>query len=554
MDGAGREAGTVTWRVLSLSMPLGAGEEELRRRACERAGISPGDLASFRIARRSLDLRDRRKGRPPSLVHHLDLVLRAGTEPAALKRAVRSGRVVRAPLVGCLGVERVHASLEGKHAVVVGSGPAGAFGALVLALAGVRVSLLERGARLDQRGRHLAGFHRRRELNPESNLLFGEGGAGTYSDGKIYTRIDDPLEVPVLEELVRAGAPEDLLYDARAHIGTDKLHRLLPRLRERMQQHGVSFHFDTRLEALVLDGAPGDGERRVRAVRTSAGELPCDLVLFAPGHSARDTWQALHGQGVAFESKPFQLGLRVEHPQALIDQGRYGDPALRAALGAASYQLVCKAGAAASGAHTFCMCPGGKIVASINEPGLLCTNGMSNSSHSSPWANAAVVATFTEEHFGPGPFAAVALQRALERRFFEAGGADYTAPAQTVPDFLAGRTGAATRHSSYPFGTVPARLDELLPPHATAALARALLEFERRIPGFAGPEGLLVGLESRSSGPLRMPRDPVTRRAQGFINLYPVGEGAGFAGGITSAAIDGARSAQTLLRTGIARA
>lgn len=554
MASEGRGVSTVTWRVLSVALPLGAAPEELRQRACERAGVGAGDLVSWRIARRSLDLRGRRKGRAPSLVHHVDLVLRAGRPGAALERAVRSGRVVPAPGVGALTVSGVHPSLKGAHAVVVGSGPAGTFGALVLGLAGVRVTLLERGAPLERRGRDLVRFHRRRVPDPESNLLFGEGGAGTYSDGKIYTRIDDPLEVPVLEELVRAGAPEDILFDARAHIGTDKLHALLPRLRARLVALGVSFAFDTRLESLVLTGAPGDGLRAVRAVRTGAGDLACDLVLLAPGHSARDTWAALAAQGVSFEAKPFQLGIRVEHPQELVDAGRYGDPSLRGLLGAASYQLVCKSKGPLAAAHTFCMCPGGKIVASVNEPGLLCTNGMSNFAHSSRWANAAVVATFGPEHYGPGPFAGVALQRELEARFFEAGGGDYTAPAQTVPDFLSGRPSPATRHSSYPFGTRPARLDQLLPDHAQRALARALTDFERQIPGFAGPEGLLVGVETRSSGPLRMPRDPHTRRALGFSNLFPVGEGAGYAGGITSAAIDGAHSAQALLATGVRRA
>lgn len=542
---------TVTWRVLALSLPLGTEEGELRRAACERAGIAPERLRGMRIARRALDLRGRRRGRPPTLVHHVDLVLDAQYRSAALEKALRSGRVARAPEQGSLVPRFVHPSLQGKRAVVVGSGPAGTFAALVLGSAGLAVTLLERGARLDQRGTDLVGFHRRREVNPESNLLFGEGGAGTYSDGKVYTRIDDPLEVPVLEELVEAGAPPELVYDARAHIGTDKLHAILPRLRAKLERLGVVWAFDTRLDGLLLDGEPGDPERRVRAVHTSAGELPCELVLLAPGHSARDTWAALWAQGLPFEAKPFQLGIRVEHPQELIDAGRYGDAALRGTLGAASYQLVRRARPGEPSAHTFCMCPGGKIVASVNEPGLLCTNGMSNSAHSSRWANAAVVATFGPEHFGPGPFAGVELQRELERRFFEAGGSDYTAPAQSVPDFLAGRESAATRHSSFPFGTLPARLDLLLPDHARAALARALVEFEHSIPGFAGPSGLLVGVETRSSGPVRIPRDPITRRALGFVNVYPAGEGAGHAGGITSAALDGAHAALALLATGI---
>jgi uncharacterized FAD-dependent dehydrogenase len=251
---------------------------------------------------------------------------------------------------------------------------------------------------------------------------------------------------------------------------------------------------------------------------------------------------------VAFEAKPFQLGLRIEHPQELIDRGRYGGQ--QPLLGPASYNLVCPTAKDQPGAHSFCMCPGGRVVASVNEPGLLCTNGMSNSKHSSAWASAALVTTFGPREFGPGAFAGVAFQRALERRFFEAGGGDYTAPAQTAADFLAGRASSALRHTTYTFGTAPARLDQLLPEGAAAAIARALERFERQLPGFAGEAGTFVGLESRSSGPVRMPRDPGTRRAAGFANLYPVGEGAGYAGGIMSAALDGARSALALVAGG----
>ena len=335
---------------------------------------------------------------------------------------------------------------------------------------------------------------------------------------------DDPLELPLLEELVACGAPPAIVYDSGAHIGTDKLHRLLPRLRARLMDLGVSFHFDTRLTGLRLDAGGG----RVRAVVTDQGELPCAALVLAIGHSARDTWAMLAAAGLAFEAKPFQLGLRIEHPQELIDRGRYGGPIPQ--LGAASYNLVSRATPAAAAAHSFCMCPGGRVVASISEPHLLCTNGMSNASHSSAWASAAIVTTVGPEQFGAGAFDGVAFQRALEARCFAAGGGDYTAPAQGAADFLAGRpTTKGLRHSTYPFGTVPGRLDELLPPAVRDAVAQALLRFDRLIPGYAGNEGQLLGLESRSSGPVRMPRDPVTRRAVGLANVYPVGEGAGYA-------------------------
>jgi len=550
---------TESFRVHGLELAIGEPEENLRERALESAGVSEAELRGFRIARMSLDARRSRgtsargpmsgRARRLRFVVHADLVLDAGARSAGLERALRAGRVTRAPEVGRLEVDRVHASLAGARVAVLGAGPAGLFAALVLARNGVAVDLLDRGAPIRERARDLNAFHRTRVPNPESNLLFGEGGAGTYSDGKLYTRVDHPLEVPLLDELVSCGAPPQILYDARAHVGTDRLHRILPTLRARLEALGVRFHWRTRVDGLVLDTRkPGC----VRALGTSRGELGTSAVVLAPGHSARDTWRALAAQGVAFEAKPFQLGVRIEHPQALIDRGRHGEGPEAKLLGPAYYGLTCKPGDSSPGAHSFCMCPGGVIVASVSSPGLLCTNGMSNSKHSSGFANAAIVTTLGPRIFGASAFDGVALQESLERTFFEAGGGDYTAPAQSAPDFLAGRASPVTLPSSYRFGMTPGRIDALLPRLVRDALRHALVRFERQIPGFAGPEGLLVGLESRSSGPVRIPRDTDTLRARGFANLFPVGEGAGYAGGIMSAAIDGARAAQVLLRDGVA--
>jgi uncharacterized FAD-dependent dehydrogenase len=386
-------------------------------------------------------------------------------------------------------------------------------------------------------------FQRGGPLDPESNLLYGEGGAGTYSDGKIYTRVDDPLEVPILEELVACGAPPEIVHDARAHIGTDKLHRVLPALRARLQSLGVAIHFRSRVVDLVVE------DRRVLAVRTADGERACDLLVVAPGHSARDTFEMLMARGVVVEPKAFQLGVRIEHPQELVDRARHGVGPEADALGAASYGLVSSAEGAIASAHSFCMCPGGRIVASISEAGHLCTNGMSNSTHSSRWANAALVATFGPEDFGREPLAGIAFQRALERRFFEAGGSSYAAPAQRASDFLARRASTGPLECSFRFGATPGRLDELLPPRVVAALSRALPFWDRVVPGFAGADGLLVGVETRSACPVRMPRDRDSFRAQGMANLLPVGEGAGWAGGIMSAALDGARAAVAWLES-----
>ena len=432
---------------------------------------------------------------------------------------------------------------ENHRVVVVGSGPAGLLAAMVLSLNGVRVDLIDRGAPLQERARDLAGFHRTRVPDRESNLLFGEGGAGTYSDGKLYTRVDDALEIPCLQTLVDQGAPEEILFDSRAHIGTDRLHKILPRFRETLVDQGVRFHWRTRLERLLVD----PDRSRVLGVGTNNGDLSCDALFLAPGHSARDTLRSLHAQGLEVSAKPFQLGVRIEHPQELINRGRFGEGPEAAILGAASYNLVCRARNDKPATHSFCMCPGGRIVASVNTPGELCTNGMSNSTHSSPFANAAVVTTFGPREFGDGPFAGVEFQERLERSFFDAGGGDFTAPAQHADDFIRGSNTETLRRSSYRMGTTPARIDTLLPGRAYDAIGRALLEFDRKIPGYAGDSGILVGLESRSSGPLRIPRDRETLTATGFENLYPLGEGAGYAGGIMSAAIDGARAARVHL-------
>ena len=533
----------LTWRVRDLSAALAESDDEVRSRVLRAVGVDEEVLAGFRIARRSLDARHR------NLRFDLqaDLVLPEGFRSAAFDRAIRSGRAVPQQEPGSLVVPERHTSLAGLRVAVIGAGPAGLFAALALVRNGIEVDVVDRGAGLRQRGRAVAGFLRSRVPDPENNLLYGEGGAGTYSDGKLYTRIDHPLEVPLLEELIAAGASPEIAIDSRAHIGTDRLHGILSRIRVGLEASGARFHWNTRVDGWRVAAS----SRRIVALETSAGELACDAVLLAPGHSARDTLTALSEQGLAVEAKPFQFGVRVEHPQELITRARHGTSREAQALGPAYYGLVCKAGGGLPAVHSFCMCPGGQIVASVNVPGLLCTNGMSNSRHSSPWANAALVVTLGPQDFGPGRFAGVHFQEEMESLFFAAGGSDYTAPSQRVPDFLSGNPTSTPGRSSYKLGIRSGRIDTLLPVRVRDALRRALQHFDRSVPGFAGPEALLVGIESRSSGPVRILREPTSRRAVGIENLFPMGEGAGHAGGLMSAAIDGARSAQALLRFGI---
>lgn len=543
---------TSAWRVLGIELAVDEPEAALRARAAERAGIAVQAIRDLRIAHKSLDARRRGGRRSLRFVIHADVELAPGVDakpPAAFEQAQRAGRVVARPPSWPLHVARPHPSLVAARVAIVGAGPAGLFAALALARSGVAVDLLDRGPGLSERSRAVARFSRSRVLDPEANLLFGEGGAGTYSDGKIYTRVDHPLEASILAELVACGADEAIAYDARAHIGTDRLHRILPVFRGRLEAAGVRLHWGTRLDGWQVDQRAG--ERRVTTLRTNAGDLDCAAVMLGLGHSARDSLDVLSAQGLALEAKPFQLGVRIEHPQSLIDRGRYGDAAIAAQLGASYYGLACKPGDGLPGAHSFCMCPGGQIVASVNAPGLLCTNGMSNSRHSSPFANAAIVTTLGAREVGDGVFAGVEFREALERRFFDAGGGDWTAPAQRAPDFIAGRLSASLGRTSYRFGGTPGRIDELLPGRVRDTLRRALLRFDRQLAGFAGPEAMLVGIESRSSGAIRMPRDEETRFARGFANVLPIGEGAGYAGGIMSAAIDGARSARALLERGL---
>ncbi len=424
--------------------------------------------------------------------------------------------------------------------VVVGAGPAGLFCAWQLAVRGVRAVLVERGA--DVRGRRpaLARLNREGVLDPETNYCFGEGGAGTFSDGKLYTRAKKRGPVQdVLRLLAACGAPDRILYEARPHIGTNRLPKVVVALRERLKEAGVDVRFGARVDDLIVEGG------RVAGVRLADGtDLRARAVVLATGHSARDVYHLLHRRGVAIEAKPFALGVRAEHPQPLIDGIQYGPLGGHPNLGAAPYALKRTAGDI--GVYSFCMCPGGFIVAAATGPDEVVVNGMSPSTRDSRYANSGVVVTVDAAVYGEGPLAGLAWQAAVERTAFAAGGGRFRAPAQRITDFVAGRVSASLPDCSYRPGLVSADLRAVLPPRITEPLTEALRWFDRaRMRGYLTDEAVLVGVESRSSAPVRVPRD-AGLQSPSHPGLYPCGEGAGYAGGIVSAALDGMRVADAI--------
>lgn len=490
----------------------------MRSLAAARLGLNRDDLAAVAVVRRSLDAR---KGRPLGFV--LGLEVYVGAPPRAQPRP---------PVPRVVADERV---------IVVGSGPAGSFAALRLAEAGARVTLVELGKAVQPRRHDLARLVRRGELEPTSNYCFGEGGAGTFSDGKLYTRVKDRAAVrEVLDLLVEYGADPDIRVDNRPHVGSNRLPRILEGMRAHLVGLGVEYRWGDPLVDLVVENG------RVRAARLGSGEeLPCDRLILATGHSARAIYEMLVARGVATVAKPFAIGCRVEHPQPLIDRAQYGTAWQHARLPAAFYHVTATVGT--RGVYSFCMCPGGWIVNSSTEPERLATNGMSLKRRDSPYANAALIVTVDEKDVGPGSLAGLAFQRAVEEKVFALGGGGFRAPAQRVDDFLARRPTQTALRSSYRPGVVGADLAAALPGFVIEALRGALPVFDRTLRGFVTSEAQLVGVETRTSAPLRVLRDERSLQSPSHARLYPCGEGGGYAGGIVSAAIDGLRVARAIL-------
>ncbi len=525
-------------RIANLKAPLDYGE--LKAFAASALKIPPGAVLAARLHKQSVDARD--KG-DVHFVLSLDVEFAPGFRFDE-KRLPRGASAAK-PEQSAYATPTF--SNFAQRPLVVGLGPAGLFAALMLARAGAKPVVLERGRPVDRRARDVSAFWSGGAFDPASNVQFGEGGAGAFSDGKLTTGISDPRCGFVLKTLCEHGAPEEILYLAKPHIGTDRLPQVVHSIREEIIRLGGEVLFETRLTALIVE----DG--RVAAAKVEqAGEvreIACENVILAVGHSARDTFEALHASGVPMRAKPFSIGARIEHPQNLIDRAQYGVSAGHPALGAADYKLSCRL-PGGRGVYTFCMCPGGLVVAAASESGGVVTNGMSRFARDGVNANSALLVDVRPEDHGGGPLDGVAFQRKWEQAAFAAGGGDFTAPAQLAGDFLKGAPskGARSVEPSYKPGVRFGSLETCLPAFAVNGMKEALIQMDRRLNGFAHPDAVLTGVETRSSSPLCIVRN------QNFMSeifgLYPCGEGAGYAGGIMSAAVDGVRCAEALLSHG----
>ncbi|HET8745380.1 MAG TPA: NAD(P)/FAD-dependent oxidoreductase [Ramlibacter sp.] len=537
-------------RLTDLKLPLEHTTAELEQAILDRLKIGRGALRGYTVAKRSADARKRGA---IALIYALDLDL--ADEAAVLARFADDRHLGPTPDTSYRFVTR-EPSKSPHRPIVIGLGPCGLFAGLVLAQMGFRPIILDRGKAVRERTKDTWDLWRKRNLHPESNVQFGEGGAGTFSDGKLYSQIRDPQHHgrKVLEELVKAGAPEEILFVSKPHIGTFRLVSMIEKMRAQIESLGGEIRFQQKVDDLILE-AEGRDRQRIRGVVLASGEeIRSDHVVLAVGHSARDTFAMLHTRGVYVEAKPFSIGFRVEHPQAIIDRARFGPQAGHPLLGAADYKLVhhAKNGRAV---YSFCMCPGGTVVAATSEPGRVVTNGMSQYSRNERNANAAIVVGIDPSDFVPfdgsgSPLAGIALQRALESRAYVLGGENYNAPGQLVGDFLAGRASREFGEvlPSFKPGVTLGSLDSALPDYAIAAIREAMPAFDRQIKGFAMHDAVFTGVETRTSSPIRIKRDE-SLQSLNTAGLYPAGEGAGYAGGILSAGVDGIKIAEAVARS-----
>lgn len=521
-----------TWKVSNLELDLDEPEELLAAKLADKLQVTPDVVARTRILRRSLDARQHDRIR---YVYQIaaELADEAAIDADHLPPNVARFEAPRFVWPDAPGREPLPA-----RPVIVGSGPAGLVAAYFLARDGFAPVLIERGGDVKDRVADVRRFDTGGQLDPESNYLFGEGGAGTFSDGKLTCRMSGPDVDRVLELLVECHGKPSILYDQRPHLGSNRLPLIVRTLRRKVEELGGLVRFGCRMEDIELS------ETGVAAAHTSGGRIPATVLILATGHSARDVYENLVARGVRITQKPFQFGVRIEQPQAQIDEARYGPAAGHPALEAADYTLAVRAGAC--DLFTFCMCAGGYVMPSVSEPGHFCTNGMSESRHDSPFANSGLVITIDPAQHGADPLAGVRFQQTYERAAYLAGQERYFAPIQRAGDFLAGRPTRGNPISSYPRGVVPFEINTILPRELVEALSRGLPAMDRVLRRRFLKDATLVAPEARGSSPVRIPRDPETREHPDVRGLFPCGEGAGYAGGIISAAVDGLRTARAI--------
>jgi uncharacterized FAD-dependent dehydrogenase len=537
-------------RLSGLTLPLDHASDAMAPAICARLGIAADALRGFEVVRRG---NDARKKSAILLVYTVDVEV---ADEAAVLAARAGDHDVRArPDADYKFVATAPEGWAGLRPVVVGAGPCGLLAGLVLAQMGFRPIIIDRGKVVRERTKDTWGLWRRAVLNPDSNVQFGEGGAGTFSDGKLYCRVKDPrfLGRKVLEEFVKAGAPDDILTEAHPHIGTFRLVTMVESIRATIESLGGEYRWQTRVDDIALDEL-GQGRKRLRGLNLSDGSfLEADHVVFAVGHSARPTFEMLHERGVHIEPKPFSIGVRIEHPQAWVDEARYGRYAKHPVLGAAAYSLThhCANGRTV---YSFCMCPGGRVVAATSEEGRVVTNGMSQYSRAEFNANSGlVVAIEPERDYPGGPLAGIDLQRHWESLAYVAGGSNYNAPGQKVGDFLAGRasTELGSVTPSYKPGVTLTDLTQCLPDYVIESFHEALPAFGRQIRHYDHPDAVMTGVETRTSSPIRITRGK-DLQSLNVERLFPGGEGAGYAGGILSAAIDGIKLAEAVAKSIVA--
>ncbi len=524
-------------RITEFKLPLDHSESAIKSAILARLGITEADLITYKIFRRA---HDARKRNDIYLIYTLDVETK--NEESILLRLKDDQKISVTPDTSYRFVTQAPKNISTRP-IVIGTGPCGLFAGLILAQMGFRPIILERGKEVRERTKDTFGLWRKRQFNPESNVQFGEGGAGTFSDGKLYTQIKDTNHYgrKVLTEFVKAGAPAEILYVSKPHIGTYRLVTVVEQMRTTIESMGGEIRFQSRVDKVEIEN------NQVQGVTLTNGEtIFSNHIVLAVGHSARDTFKMLFEQGVYIEAKPFSVGFRIEHPQSLIDTCRYGNNAGNPILGAADYKLVhhCKNGRSV---YSFCMCPGGTVVAATSEAEHVVTNGMSQYSRNERNANSGIVVGITPDDYPEHPLAGIDYQRRLEAHAYVLGGKTYAAPGQLVGDFLANvpSTQFGKVLPSYLPDVHLCNLDSALPDYAIEAIREALPAFDKKIPGFAMPDAVLTGVETRTSSPIRIKRNDIYQSIN-TKGLYPAGEGAGYAGGILSAAVDGIKVAEAV--------